>query len=82
MKARGVVKGKTIVLDEAVGLSEGQGVEVEIRKIEDEAKTDGNFNVHECAWTYLHLPPYKYRALSEIDLGEVKIKVTVVNADD
>ena len=33
MKLRGVVKGKTIELDEAVGLPEGQRVEVEVQDL-------------------------------------------------
>lgn len=82
MKVRGVVKGKTIDLDEATDLADGQGIEVEISKVENETKTNGNVNGHKGAWTYLRLPDDKFRSLSEVDLSEVKIKVTVVNADD
>ena len=35
MKVRGVVKGKTIVLDENPDLEDGEKVEVEIRAIEE-----------------------------------------------
>ena len=35
MKLRGVVKGQTIELDAAIGLSEGQQVEVEIRTLDE-----------------------------------------------
>ena len=35
MKVRGVVKGKTIVLNEKLDLEDGERVEVEIRAIEE-----------------------------------------------
>lgn len=34
MKRKGVVKGQTIVFDEALGLPEGQAVEVEVNPVE------------------------------------------------
>ena len=34
MKRKGVVKGQTIIFDEALGLPEGQAVEVEVNPVE------------------------------------------------
>ena len=82
MKTRGVVKGKRIVVDDVVGLPEGQVVEVEILELEDETRTAGNSNGLKGEWTHLRLPPDRFRSLSEIDLGDVEIRVTVINADD
>ena len=42
MKLRGVVKGKTIVLDSAAGLTEGMTVEVDVRDVnESDATANG-----------------------------------------
>ena len=43
MKVRGVVKGKTIVLDENLDLEDGEKVEVEIRAIEESSKKKYGF---------------------------------------
>ena len=82
MKFRGVVKGNTILLDEAVGFPEGQVVEFEILEPADVTKTVSGSNGLDSAWRYLHLPPDKFGPLSGLELSEVEIKVTVVNADD
>ena len=55
MKVRGVVKGKTIVLDEAIELLDGKVVEVEVRDVKEtvskrngpsENEDDGTFDTN------------------------------------
>ena len=58
MKVRGVVKGKTIVLDDVAGLSEGQGVEVEIRA-KDRDRPDKNLAVFERLEDRMGLEQYR-----------------------
>ena len=82
MKVRGVVKGKTIVLDSAAGLTDGQMVEVEVRTVDDEDRTADRSNGNDDGWTFMRLSSDRFESLSEKDLSEVKITVTVVDADD
>ena len=82
MKVRGVVKGKTIVLDSAAGLTDGKMVEVEVRTVDDEDRTADRSNGNDDGWTFMRLSSDRFESLSEKDLSEVKITVTVVNADD
>ena len=58
MKVRGVVKGNTIVLDDVAGLSEGQGVEVEIRA-KDRDRPDKNLAVFERLEDRMGLEQYR-----------------------
>ena len=82
MKVRGVVKGKTIVLDSAAGLTDGKMVEVEVRTVDDEDRTADKSNGNDDGWTFMRLSSDRFESLSEKDLSEVKITVTVVDADD
>ncbi len=82
MRLRGIVKGKTIVLDDVSGLSEGQGVEVDILGLEEETNTTGNSKGTKERWTHVHLPSDRFRSLTETDFADVEIRVTVINADD
>ena len=82
MKVRGVVKGKTIVLDSAAGLTDGKVVEVEVRTVDDEDRTADRSNGNDDGWTFMRLSSDRFESLSEKDLSEVKITVTVVDADD
>ena len=82
MKVRGVVKGKTIVLDSAAGLADGKMVEVEVRTVDDEDRTADRSNGNDDGWTFMRLSSDRFESLSEKDLSEVKITVTVVDADD
>ena len=82
MKVRGVVKGKTIVLDSAAGLTDGKMVEVEVRTVDDEDRTADRSNGNDDGWTFMRLSSDRFESLSEKDLSEVKITVTVVDADD
>ena len=82
MKVRGVVKGKTIVLDSAAGLTDGKMVEVEVRTVDDEDRTADRSNGNDDGWTFMRLSLDRFESLSEKDLSEVKITVTVVDADD
>ena len=82
MKVRGVVKGKTIVLDSAAGLTDGQMVEVEVRTVDVEDRTADRSNGNDDGWTFMRLSSDRFESLTEKDLSEVKITVTVVDADD
>ena len=82
MKVRGVVKGKTIVLDSAAGLTDGKMVEVEVRTVDDEDRTADRSNGNDDGWIFMRLSSDRFESLSEKDLSEVKITVTVVDADD
>ena len=82
MKVRGVVEGKTIVLDSAAGLTDGKMVEVEVRTVDDEDRTADRSNGNDDGWTFMRLSSDRFESLSEKDLSEVKITVTVVDADD
>ena len=82
MKVRGVVNGKTIVLDSAAGLTDGKMVEVEVRTVDDEDRTADRSNGNDDGWTFMRLSSDRFESLSEKDLSEVKITVTVVDADD
>ena len=82
MKVRGVVRGKTIVLDSAAGLTDGKMVEVEVRTVDDEDRTADRSNGNDDGWTFMRLSSDRFESLSEKDLSEVKITVTVVDADD
>ena len=82
MKVRGVVKGKTIVLDSAAGLTDGKMVEVEVRTVDDEDRTADRSNGNDDGWTFMRLSSDRFESLSEKDLSEVNITVTVVDADD
>ena len=82
MKVRGVVKGKTIELDSAAGLTDGKMVEVEVRTVDDEDRTADRSNGNDDGWTFMRLSSDRFESLSEKDLSEVKITVTVVDADD
>ena len=81
MKVRGVVRGKTIVLDSAAGLADGKMVEVEVQAVDDEDRTADRSNGSDGSWTFMRLSSDR-ESLSEKDLSEVKITVTVVDADD
>ena len=58
MKVRGVVKGKTIELDDVAGFSEGQEVEVEIRA-KDIDRPDKNLAVFERLEDRMGLEQYR-----------------------
>ena len=82
MKMRGVVKGRTIELDKAVGLVDGKRVEVEVRAVDDGTRTDDRLNGSAEPWTYIRLPDDRLESAPEIDFSKVKCTMTVVNADD
>lgn len=82
MKMRGVVKRRTIELDEATGLMDGKRVEVEVRAVDDGTRTDDRLNGSAKSWTYIRLPNDRLESAPEIDISSVKRTVTVINADD
>ena len=82
MKTRGIVKGRTIELDEETGLTDGKRVEVEVQALDDGTRADDRLNGSAKPWTYIRLPNDRPEMPSEIDFSKIKLTVTVINADD
>lgn len=82
MKTRGIVKGQTIELDEATGLTDGERVEVHVRVVGEKAQASDKTKRNAKSWTYIRLPDDRPELPSEIDFSKIKLTVTVINADD
>ena len=82
MKMHGIVKGRTIELDEAFGLVDGERVEVEVRVLDNGTRADDRLNGSAKPWTYIRLLDDRPEMPSEIDFSKIKRTVTVINAGE